>query len=336
MSHLFEDLQAQTFTNFEAILVNDGDDSQIEIMEQIAAQDSRIKIVRLKKNSGVAAARNAGTDTAQAPWVGYADPDDRFGPHYLQSLYEPVEKLGGVELVCGGFANHYVRTGKTTTNLLNRPPMMDMAEAYEAMSHAFCHGLVWNKLYNRRMISDNGLRFREEMLVNEDEAFNLEYYWLASNVGMVSNCEYVYYIYDGDTLCHRYDPRYMENAYTLVNLRERLRHKLGWPQQLIAEKRRKELTYDSFRMCISLFSTSSPLTFGGAVAKIRADILDNAETVGAILQDTHPRDRMIHLHQRLVRMGNARLMALAFKLLTVGKSRFGNIYAKVKPYFRGK
>lgn len=94
MPHVLEDLQAQTFKDFEAILVNDGDDSQVESMELIASKNSRIRIVRLYQNSGVSAARNAGTDIAQAPWVGYADPDDRFGPNYLQSLYKAVARGG--------------------------------------------------------------------------------------------------------------------------------------------------------------------------------------------------------------------------------------------------
>ena len=212
---------------------------------------------------------------------------------------------------------------------------MDIAKAYEIMTYAFVVGLVWNKLYSKDVIRRNGLCFHKDMLVNEDDAFNLEYYQFVSKIGMVKNCEYVYYVYDGETGCHRYDPLYMKNACKLVTLREKLRQKLGWPEERIMKERNKELAYDSFRMCSLLFSKHSPLTIDGAVKKIQEELLDQPIIVNAILQGTYERDRMIRIFQKLVRIGNARLIALTFKFLWIGKSRFGNFYAKVKPFFRG-
>ncbi len=69
MQHVLDDLQAQTFKEFEAILVNDGDDSQTEAMKEIASKDNRIRIVHRDRNGGVAAARNSGTEAVTTQWV---------------------------------------------------------------------------------------------------------------------------------------------------------------------------------------------------------------------------------------------------------------------------
>ena len=135
MSHILEDLQAQTFKDFEAILVSDGDDSQLEAMESIAAKDSRIRIVRLEKNGGAAAARNAGTDAVTTEWVTYPDPDDRLGPNYVRSLFEAVDDKG-VEMACGGCRRVKVDTGETRLcdiGVDNSPEILKMEEGYEKM-----------------------------------------------------------------------------------------------------------------------------------------------------------------------------------------------------------
>lgn len=337
LPHILEDLQAQTFKDFEAILVNDGDDSQQVAMEEITAKDDRIRIIRLEQNGGTAAARNAGINSCTSQWVGFADHDDRFGPRFLQSLYEPVEKLG-VELVCGGFTFHYVKTGKESFNFYGKPESspqtMDIAKAYDIMLGSFSDGMVWNKLYNVDSIRKHSISFRDVKII-DDSFFNVAYFLFVKKVGMIYDSQYIYNVFDGSSAVHRYDPCFLKNNYELISLNKDLQRKLAWSEERICQKRDKDLLYASFRMCTLLFSKSSPLTFGGVVAKIREDILSQPEVVSAILAGTAHRDRIVRLYQWLVRIGNARLMALVFKLLTVIKSRFSKLYTKLKPFFRG-
>ena len=337
LPHLLEDLQAQTFTDFEAILVNDGDDSQESAMEAIASQDNRIHILCMKQNGGVASARNAGTDIAKAPWVCYVDPDDRFGSHYLESLYEAVDG-SGVDMACGGYILHYVRTGKNTNRYIgvkSSPQVVDAAKGYELISSAVVDYVVWNKLYNLDVMRKYGIRYNSNMLTGDDDAFSLEYLLAVEKIGIVKYCEYVYYFYDGGTMVHRYDPSYMKNCCERASLREKLRRKLGWSEQRIIQEKNKELAYASFGMCSRLFVKTSPLTIKDAVNKINEDILSKPEIASAILEGSNERDRMMRLHQWLVSKNDAHLIALTYKILGTAKSRFGNFYAKVKPFFRG-
>ena len=152
---------------------------------------------------------------------------------------------------------------------------------------------------------------------------------------MVRDCEYEYYIYGGETVSHSYDPLFMKNLTERIALLETTYRRIGWPDKRIREQRNKVLTYESFRMCSTLYSARSPLNFCSAATKVREDILNQPEIVSAILEGNYERDRMIRLHQWLVRQGNAHLMALVYKILGMAKSRFGNIYAKIKPFIRG-
>ena len=71
-----DSILAQTFTNYELILVNDGSpDNCPAICEEYATKDSRIKIIN-KENGGISSARNAGLAIAEGKYTIFIDPDD--------------------------------------------------------------------------------------------------------------------------------------------------------------------------------------------------------------------------------------------------------------------
>ena len=67
---------AQTFTDFECLLINDGSkDKSGEICDEYAARDSRIRVFH-KENGGPSAARNFGLNQAKGQYVIFQDADD--------------------------------------------------------------------------------------------------------------------------------------------------------------------------------------------------------------------------------------------------------------------
>ena len=64
------------FTNWEAILIDDGtlDNSGI-ICDEYAVKDTRFKVIH-KRNEGVSVARNLGLDMARGQWCWFVDSDD--------------------------------------------------------------------------------------------------------------------------------------------------------------------------------------------------------------------------------------------------------------------
>lgn len=79
-------IQAQTFTDWEAILVDDGSrDFSGVICDNFSRRDPRFKVIH-QRNSGVSAARNAGIAAATAPLLSFIDPDDFISENYFSCL----------------------------------------------------------------------------------------------------------------------------------------------------------------------------------------------------------------------------------------------------------
>ena len=77
-------VQAQTYTNWELLLVDDcSSDKSREYIQEKSSTDQRIKLVSLKKNSGAAEARNRGVKEACGQYICYLDADDIWLPEKL-------------------------------------------------------------------------------------------------------------------------------------------------------------------------------------------------------------------------------------------------------------
>src|SRR4051794_35435915 len=75
---------AQTFRNFELIVVSDGStDRTAQIVQELSANDPRVTLV-IQKNRGVAAARNYGISLARTELIAPLDADDIWHGSYLE------------------------------------------------------------------------------------------------------------------------------------------------------------------------------------------------------------------------------------------------------------
>lgn len=89
-------VQAQSFVDFEMLVVDDGSrDATAAVVEAMAAVDRRIRLIRLERNSGgPATPRNVGVSQARGRWIAFLDADDIWHPDKLRSQLTTMQRNG--------------------------------------------------------------------------------------------------------------------------------------------------------------------------------------------------------------------------------------------------
>lgn len=178
---------AQSLTDLELILVDDGStDGSGALCDRLAQTDGRIRVIH-QRNAGVSAARNAGIRAAGGEFLLFTDSDDYVAPDYLESMAE-LQQEGDCDLVLCGF--HHLYDGADILKIPGETRICRMecfADDFLELYGKSYLNMPWNKLY----LTDLAGEFDTSLNLGEDLLFNLEY---------LSKCRRVAVL--GKTLCY--------------------------------------------------------------------------------------------------------------------------------------
>lgn len=164
ISRCIDSLLAQTFQDFEMILINDGStDSSGTICDEYAQKESRIRVFH-QSNSGVAAARQRGIDMAQGEFSIHADPDDWTEATILEELHAKAVESGADMTICDFIVDYADRSIVTTQDLGDGTPECCL----EQLMYGKMHGSLCNKLIRSELLSAYNIRFIEGINHCED------------------------------------------------------------------------------------------------------------------------------------------------------------------------
>lgn len=187
-----DSILAQTYVNFELLLINDGStDGSNEICDEYAKKDVRVRVFH-KRNGGVSSARNIGLENATGEWISFVDSDDWVRESYLKHLYDEVQ--GDVDLVIAfaEMVNHpdsdkyYYEQSK-----LNKKDFSELFVKFDLSWRT----APWGKLFRSELIKSASLRFVEGMHIGEDACFLYEFILHCRNI-LISDKKDYFYLYD--------------------------------------------------------------------------------------------------------------------------------------------
>ena len=167
---------AQTFTDWECILVDDGSkDKSGSICDEYAQKDNRFIVIH-KPNGGVSSARNIGLEQARGEWVFFSDADDLLEFDALETLIKGTES--GSPIIMAGFNKLSEDKNLIETNTKEIIKEISVEEAimeqYKPSDFSY-QGYLWCKLFRLDIIKDNYLIFDESISFNEDALFIMQY-----------------------------------------------------------------------------------------------------------------------------------------------------------------
>lgn len=194
-----DSILAQTFTDFELILVDDGSkDKSGQICDEYAGLDERVKVIH-KENGGAADTRNRGMEQAIGNYFMFVDSDDYIAPTMVECLYQTIQNENADMTACNYlyfFEND--RKKDFTTNV--KSEVMTGTEIFYNRKNERNYGfwtVVWNKLMKRENVGK--VRFRSGKYY-EDEFWANEIYQMDIKIVTISECLYYYRQHENSTM----------------------------------------------------------------------------------------------------------------------------------------
>ena len=267
IARCLDSLLAQTFMHIEVIIINDGStDRSREISDTFCRKDTRVSIYDFP-NRGVSLARNEGIMRARGKWILFVDADDFIDSDTIEVLLN-LQAKHNVNTVLYSFIFEFentVRNGLLPNQYINLRDILEGRFEVENTDMILCSPC--NKLYNKKIIIDNEIRFDSELPYGEDFEFNSKYFSCVSDLALTSQALYHYDCSIGNSgvkkVRHNFDAiiNKMDNAFSLLseNVKCDFRLSYDFHQRFIS---------DRWRYAIYLLMNSSE------TLKIKVDLIE--------------------------------------------------------------
>lgn len=215
-------VQRQSYTDFEAIIVDDGSiDGTALIGKTFARTDMRFRYI-YHENQGVSATRNRGLDEAKGEFVVFLDSDDQYDREYLQEFNRMTVEYPDCDHFWCGFKSIDISGNQLAVSVwkdndgviyvLDRNVIMNLHE--KTLDAA-----LWNKAYRKKILDENNIKMDEGLSLGEDILFNFAYLDVCRTKIVVNSCPmYIYSKAENGTLDSKYRAD-LKEIYEIINNR---------------------------------------------------------------------------------------------------------------------
>ena len=152
LERCLQSIVGQSFTNWEAILVDDGSPDNCPAMcDAWAKRDARFTVIH-KENGGLSDARNAGIDIAKGNYITFVDSDDFIAPNTYGPLMEQLGMHPDIDILEYSLVKHFGSPQEEIVQF-NDCSYTDL-RTYWLDGLAYQHSYAWNKLFRRTLFND--------------------------------------------------------------------------------------------------------------------------------------------------------------------------------------
>ena len=213
-----DSILAQTFTDFELVLVDDGSpDNCGKICDEYALKDNRIHVIH-KENGGLSDARNAGIDWAlensNSEWLTFIDSDDWVHPKYFEAMVRAAQIYRTEIAIC-----NYIEA-ETFTDFESLPKL-DICVANTEdffVSKNTVATVAWGKIYKKSYFQKTRYPFGK---LNEDEFVTYKLLFQNQKLAFVQNPMYFYFQNTSGIMNSTWNPKKLD---ALEALEEQFRY----------------------------------------------------------------------------------------------------------------
>lgn len=187
---------AQSYKDWEMILINDNSDDDTErICQALRKEHSNIQYY-LNDRSGVSAARNFGLQKAKGTYILFVDSDDLLRKESVDKRVALIER-DKVDL--GIFGYYQCLNGEMIQKKLFRQGMYKRNSFLERVQYfetgkMIGYEAIWDKIFRKNIIEKFNIKFDETLDKYEDSFFSLDYIEHSNNIAVYDYCAYDYYI----------------------------------------------------------------------------------------------------------------------------------------------
>ena len=225
-----ESILNQTLKEIEIILVNDGSREETKkICEKYAENDKRIKLVN-QENQGESGARNTGIKNATTDNITFVDSDDWIEKGTCEKIYDYIEKINSEYemIIFNCFVDYQKRQVKNM--FYPKKDLLDKQDIEEIQLQNIERGISkyyppesnisvpWSKVYNKKFINKNNLKYIPNITRMTDAIFNMEAFEKAQKIYVLQ--EYLYHYQQNDfSICQKYSEdtiKYYETYFKFV------------------------------------------------------------------------------------------------------------------------
>ena len=264
LSKCVESILAQTYTELQILLIDDGSsDGSGKICDQYAKMDRRIEVVHTA-NRGLVAARKTGLEHSSGEYIGFVDGDDYIEANMFEILLNEITEYDADFVNMG-----YIRESKEGSydafgeerNLYNLGSMKEREDFlinhdFRAEKKRFLNFSIWSKLYKRELIQNSYFLLRDDQQYGED-MLNLCLCILKSSRIRQSDYHLYHYVVKDNSMSHLPNFEYVIKEMGLVGNVAMVIQK--YDEQIFAYLK-KHISYYGNKKLLDIFRNMHPNT----------------------------------------------------------------------------